>query len=399
MCFHPLDQTQVKDPLRTDLLLSSLVLSSNDAVNKRLKDSLAAKAANKLLAKWHSYSPLASLQELEEMYQKFYEYYYESNYGHADHHHHHHFHDHDSHDFFEPHHHHDHHTNHLSHRHHHLNLLDFLDSKSHKENDDEEENKDQNLADRLMGSNIFSALHLNGLHPHHFGHNHHHHHHHHYDTIHRSWDHDLDHDHDRNYYKHPIRSYHYYDYIHHPHRHHHHRISYLSHAADHDNIDYIDNYRYLKRNFLILKNKINYYQAQNMPVPWSLLHDYNRLSHMLDVYHEYPHRSHGHHDHDHHHHHHLHHHHFGPFAPRIYGPDHYLYPYDELSHYDDDFNVHHLIPHILPHYNDDVVKFFNKQMFLPQLSDIPHSAPPPGNIFVIYFFKFIKFGIFYFFIF
>jgi len=371
--FSSLDQTQVKDPLNTDLLLSSLVLSSNDAVNRRLKDSLAAKAANKLLNKWHSYSPLASLQELEEMYQKFYEYYYESNYGHADHNHHH-LHHHDSHEFFKPHHHH--HIHDLSHRHHHLNLLDFLESKSHKEND-EEENKDQNLADRLLGSNLFSALNLNGLHAHHFSH------HHHYDNIHSVWDHDHDHD----YYK-PISSYHYHDYIHHPHRHHHHHHHHhhhlSDHQSDHDHIDYIENYRYLKRNYLILKNKINYYQAQNMPVPWSLLHDYNRLSHMLDVYHEYPHRHH-----HHHHLHHLHHHNFGPYAPRVYGPDHYLYPYDELAHYNDDFNVHHLIPHIVPHYNNDIVKFFDKQMFLPQLPSIQNFNPPGNNIFIANFITYI----------
>ena len=103
--------------------MSNLFLSSNDALNSGLKDSLAAKAANKLLIKWHEQSPFATLQELEDMYSKFYEYYYDSNYGHNHHHNHHHHHHYGPH-HYGPHHHH--------HHHHHLNLLDFLEKKKLK---------------------------------------------------------------------------------------------------------------------------------------------------------------------------------------------------------------------------------------------------------------------------
>jgi len=278
------------------------------------------------------------------MYSKFYEYYYDSNYGHNHHHNHHHHH------HYGPHHYGPHH--HYHHHHQHLNLLDFLEKKNeNNDEDDDDEPKSKNLISKLLDSNLFSALKLNGLHSHHYDY---------YDDHHYHHNHHLDND--------------YYPYNHHHHHHHHlhheDRFSYL----DHDHYDYIENYRFLKRNFYILKKKINYYQSQNMQVPWSLLQDYNRLGHTLDRYHDHPHR----HYHHHHHHHHLH-----PinnhlsYIPRIYSPDlHYLksydYPYDkELTHYDDDFHLHHLVHN----YNNDMVNYFNKQMFLPAPA-IPAPIPP-----------------------
>ena len=129
------------DSSKDDLVLSSLLLSSNHDIHDELQDSLAAKAAHNLLSKWHSRVPFASFQELKEMYNKFYEEYYEkfNDYHHDEAHHH-------VDDLYPDHYH--------NHHHHHLNLLDFIKSKN---DDSKEANKDQFL-DSILSKSSNSVI-------------------------------------------------------------------------------------------------------------------------------------------------------------------------------------------------------------------------------------------------
>ena len=115
-------------------------MSPDNEINSHLKDSLAAKAANNALLKWHMGVPAANLHELEEMYNKFYEYFYE----YYDHHsptsdtmHHYHHYDGLGHSYFNyPHsdlENHYHHHHHIYHNHKHFNILDFLTKKVNSE--------------------------------------------------------------------------------------------------------------------------------------------------------------------------------------------------------------------------------------------------------------------------
>ncbi|RNA08327.1 hypothetical protein BpHYR1_003129 [Brachionus plicatilis] len=164
-------------------LIGSLLSSPNYEVHLKLRDSLAAKAANDALLKWHSKAPFASLNQLEEMYHKFYEFYYEYFDIHSGHDLDHHFdhgydHHHFGHHFGHHHHHHPHHD------HHHLNLLDFLASKSQSSESDPK----NSLFEKIVGSdyltrqsswNDYHHSHYDDDPEHVFDHYHSHHDHHH----------------------------------------------------------------------------------------------------------------------------------------------------------------------------------------------------------------------------
>ncbi len=129
--------------IQNEYLISTLLMSPKHEIHSKLRDSLAAKAANKALLKWHSKMPLASLHDLENIYNKFYEYYYDHlessrmekavadeddllyhNYD----------------PFSLGHTHNIHHTPiHHSHRNNHFNLLDFIKDKINNKNEDEDE--------------------------------------------------------------------------------------------------------------------------------------------------------------------------------------------------------------------------------------------------------------------
>ena len=70
-------KSKKKDDLENNYLISTLLMSPKHEIHSKLRDSLAAKAANKALLKWHSKMPLASLRDLEHIYNKFYEYYFD----------------------------------------------------------------------------------------------------------------------------------------------------------------------------------------------------------------------------------------------------------------------------------------------------------------------------------
>jgi hypothetical protein len=110
-------------------------MTPHSELNSHLKDSIAAKAANKALLKWHLNAPTANLHDLEEMYNRLYEYFYEFYDHHSNTHHYHHY-DGLDHSFvgyhpdYENHHHHHHH---IYHNHKHFNILDFLGKKLENE--------------------------------------------------------------------------------------------------------------------------------------------------------------------------------------------------------------------------------------------------------------------------
>lgn len=66
-----------KNPKKIMSLIESLIKSPNNEVYPKLRDSIAAKAANRALLKWHLSSPAANLDELENMYNKCYDYFYQ----------------------------------------------------------------------------------------------------------------------------------------------------------------------------------------------------------------------------------------------------------------------------------------------------------------------------------
>ena len=115
-------------------------MGPNNEISSHLKDSIAAKAANKALLKWHLGAPTADLHELEHMYNKLYEYFYD----YYDHHsatekfHHYHHVNYLDDGLFGYHHHHHHHHHH-SHKH--FNLLDFLTKKYRNNNEKSETGK------------------------------------------------------------------------------------------------------------------------------------------------------------------------------------------------------------------------------------------------------------------
>jgi hypothetical protein len=116
-------------------------MSPKHEIHSKLRDSLAAKAANKALLKWHSKMPLASLHDLENIYNRFYEYYYdhlESSRLEKE------VEDEDdllyhNHDTFSLGHHNIHHMPvHHSHQNNHFNLLDFIKNKINKDGEDDD---------------------------------------------------------------------------------------------------------------------------------------------------------------------------------------------------------------------------------------------------------------------
>ena len=125
------DVFEGKDSVNTGLITSLLYMSPHNEISSHLKDSMAAKAANSALLKWHLGAPTASLHELEDMYNKFYEYFYDRYEHHDIHHHYHHDGDVDSDLFDYPDYHsfHHHHHHHHHHGHKHFNLVDFLAKK------------------------------------------------------------------------------------------------------------------------------------------------------------------------------------------------------------------------------------------------------------------------------
>lgn len=117
-------------------------MSPNHELSSKIKDSLAAKAANEALLKWHSNVPLASLHQLEHMYNRFYKYYY-NNLEHlspliyGDHHFHHGDYEH-------------HHGYHHAHNHQPFDLLDFLKGKSDKPKLSDYKGK-KSIIDKILG--------------------------------------------------------------------------------------------------------------------------------------------------------------------------------------------------------------------------------------------------------
>ncbi|CAF0889867.1 unnamed protein product [Brachionus calyciflorus] len=204
-----------EDSSSTNDLINSLLTSPSHEVHLKLKDSLAAKAANDALLKWHSKVPFAGLDELEEMYNKFYEFYYDyfniySSHG-------------DSH--FHMHH-------HPRHNHHRLNLLEFLSSKTEKPDKTTPKNF---LFDKIIQSNYLTK----------------------YDSM--------------------LNDHHHYDdLLHHPHHLSHHPNDYYHYH--HSNWPYIpkeslgeDPY------YLRLKSKMNFYLSKNLEPPTSLLNEMKHL--------------------------------------------------------------------------------------------------------------------------
>jgi len=130
------------------------MMSPNHELTSKIKDSLAAKAANEALLKWHSNMPLAGLHHLEHMYNRFYKYYYNnlenlSPLIYGDHHFHH-----DDYEHHHGYHHrlgltHGHHSRH-AHDHQPFDLLDFLKGKSDKPNLSNYKGK-KSIIDKILG--------------------------------------------------------------------------------------------------------------------------------------------------------------------------------------------------------------------------------------------------------